>query len=185
MYLSSRMHPVPNQKEPFPPAGRNLAATASGAAQGQAQPMSTPCTTQRCISVGPDFGPEPFATNISEATLQNPYYRRALWTGAHMQVTLMCIPPSGEIGLERHEHVDQFLRLEQGQGRVMMGATQDNLTYQQDVTADSAIVVPSGTWHNVVNTGSQPLKLYSIYAPVKHPVGTIHCTKADSDEAGD
>ena len=122
-------------------------------------------------------------TNITEATLENPFFRRALWTGTHLQLTLMCIPPGGEIGLEMHSNLDQFLRLEQGDGRVMMGRTQNNLTYQRNVADDYVVFIPAGTWHNLVNTGNEPIKLYSIYAPVQHPAGTVHCTKADSDAA--
>ncbi|MEA4898632.1 cupin domain-containing protein [Bacillota bacterium Meth-B3] len=96
----------------------------------------------------------------------------------------MCIPPCGEIGLEMHPDLDQFLRLEQGRGRVMMGSTQTSLNYQRDVSENFAIFIPAGTWHNLVNTGDEPIKLYSIYAPVQHPAGTIQCTKADSDAAG-
>jgi len=122
-------------------------------------------------------------TNIEKATLENPFFRRALWTGAHLQLTLMCIPPCGEIGLEMHPNLDQFLRLEQGRGRVMMGPAQDNLNFQRNVSDGFAVFIPAGTWHNLVNTGKEPIKLYSIYAPVQHPAGTIHCTKADSDAA--
>jgi len=135
--------------------------------------------------MGEDYGPKPYVTNITNASLENPYYRRTLWTGEHLQLTLMCIPPKGEIGLEIHPDTDQFLRLEQGHGKAMMGPTQSNLNYQKDVGDNDAVFIPSGTWHNVVNTGDEPIKLYSIYAPVKHPAGTIHCTKADSDANAD
>lgn len=143
----------------------------------------TPCVNTRCNTIGEDFGPAPYVVNIEEATLQNPFFRRAIWTGSHLQLTLMCIPPNGEIGLEMHDNLDQFLRLEQGRGKVMMGSTQNSLGNQQDVSDNSAIFIPAGTWHNLVNTGKTPIKLYSIYAPVQHPAGTIHCTKADSDAA--
>lgn len=146
-------------------------------------PTNPPCCTNRCHCIGEDFGPDPYVTNITEATLENPFFRRALWTGTHLQLTLMCIPPGGEIGLEMHSNLDQFLRLEQGEGRVMMGRTQNNLTYQRNVADDYVVFIPAGTWHNLVNTGNEPIKLYSIYAPVQHPAGTIHCTKADSDAA--
>ncbi len=142
-----------------------------------------PCCTNRCHCIGEDFGPGPYVTDITRATLENPFFRRALWTGPHLQLTLMCIPPGGEIGLEMHSNLDQFLRLEQGQGRVMMGRTQNCLNFQQNVADDYAVFIPAGTWHNLVNTGDEPIKLYSIYAPVQHPPGTIHCTKADSDDA--
>ena len=132
-----------------------------------------------------DFGPEPFVVNIARATQQNPFYRRTLWTGCHLQLTLMCIPPCGEIGLEVHPDNDQFLRLEEGQGIVMMGACRERLNFQRPVCQDDAIFVPAGTWHNVVNTGRTPLKLYAIYAPPHHPHGTVHRTKAEGDAKGD
>ena len=132
-----------------------------------------------------DFGPEPFVVNIARATQQNPFYRRTLWTGCHLQLTLMCIPPCGEIGLEVHPDNDQFLRLEEGQGIVMMGACRERLNFQRPICQDDAIFVPAGTWHNVVNTGRTPLKLYAIYAPPHHPHGTVHRTKAERDAQGD
>ncbi len=132
-----------------------------------------------------DFGPAPFTTNIEYATIQNPYYRRALWTGDNLQLTLMCIPPCGEIGLEMHPQTDQFLRLEEGHGIVMMGNSKERLNFQKPVCQNDVVLVPAGTWHNIINTGSMPLKLYSIYAPPHHPHGTIHRTKAESDAMGD
>lgn len=146
-------------------------------------PTNPPCCTKRCHRIGEDFGPCPYVVDIEKATLENPFFRRALWTGTHLQLTLMCIPPCGEIGLEMHPDLDQFLRLEQGEGKVMMGKSRDCLSFQQNVCANSAIFIPAGTWHNLINTGDEPIKLYSIYAPVQHPPGTIHCTKADSDAA--
>lgn len=132
-----------------------------------------------------DFGPAPFVTNIARMAKQNPFYRRTLWTGCHLQLTLMCIPPCGEIGLEVHPDDDQFLRIEAGCGIVRMGPDRDKLPFQRQVTCGDAVFVPVGTWHNVVNTGNVPLKLYSIYAPPHHPYGTIHRTKAESDASGD
>lgn len=127
-----------------------------------------------------DRGPAPFVVNIEEAAEQNKTYRTALWTGNYLQVTLMSLQPGEDIGLEIHPHTDQFLRIEQGEGIVEMGRTPNNLNYRRKVKEDSAIMVPAGTWHNVVNTGKGPLKLYSIYAPPHHPHGTIHRTKADA-----
>ncbi|HIT34117.1 MAG TPA: cupin domain-containing protein [Candidatus Faecousia intestinigallinarum] len=132
-----------------------------------------------------DFGSEPFVVNIACATKQNPFYRRTLWTGRHLQLTLMCIPSYGEIGLEIHPDTDQFLRLEEGYGTVLMGSCKERLNFQRPVCPGDAIFVPAGTWHNVVNTGKTPLKLYSIYAPPHHPHGTVHRTKAESDARGD
>ena len=85
-----------------------------------------------------------------------------------------------DIGLEMHPDVDQFIRVEQGQGIVQMGKSRDNLTIERHVYDDSAIMLPAGTWHNLTNTGTIPLKLYSIYAPPNHPFGTVHTTKADA-----
>ncbi|MBI0581231.1 cupin domain-containing protein [Neobacillus cucumis] len=127
-----------------------------------------------------DYGPEPFVVNINEAAKQNNTYRTALWTGNHLQVTLMSLNVGEDIGLEMHSNVDQFLRVEQGQGIVHMGKSKDNLDFRRNIFDDTAIMIPAGTWHNVINTGNVPLKLYSIYAPPNHPFGTIHVTKADA-----
>ena len=126
-----------------------------------------------------DYGPEPYVVNVEELTLQNENYRTTAWTGANLQMTLMAIQPGEDIGLEVHDDHDQFLRLEQGSARVEMGASKDTLT-SWEAGADYAIFVPAGTWHNVTNTGSDAMKLYSIYAPAEHPHGTIHPTKADA-----
>lgn len=130
-----------------------------------------------------DHGKKPYVVNINEATKQNKTYRTAIWTGDHLQVTLMSIQVGEDIGLEIHPHVDQFLRLEQGHGLVQMGKRKDHLDFVRKVNDDSAIFVPAGTWHNVTNTGNIPLKLYSIYAPPNHPFGTVHKTKKAAMEA--
>lgn len=130
-----------------------------------------------------DFGPNPYAVNIEDATLQNETFRTALWTGTHLQMTVMSIPVGGEIGLEMHDGLDQFLRLEQGTGRVQMGDTEDNLDFEQEVSDDWVVLVPAGKWHNITNAGDEPLKIYSIYTPPEHDHGTVHKTKADSDAA--
>jgi mannose-6-phosphate isomerase-like protein (cupin superfamily) len=127
-----------------------------------------------------DNGPNPYVVNINEATKQNNTYRTALWTGTHLQLTLMSLNRGEDIGLEMHPDVDQFLRIEQGQGIVQMGKSKDNLNFERNVYDDSAIIIPAGTWHNLTNTGNTPLKLYSIYAPPNHPFGTVHATKADA-----
>ena len=127
-----------------------------------------------------DYGAEPFLVNINEATKKNNTYRTALWTGTHLQVTLMSLNVGEDIGLEIHPNVDQFLRVEQGQGIVRMGKGKGNLNFERNVYDDFAIMMPAGTWHNVINTGNIPLKLYSIYAPPNHPFGTVHVTKADA-----
>ncbi|WP_425495054.1 cupin domain-containing protein [Ornithinibacillus caprae] len=127
-----------------------------------------------------DYGTNPYVVNIEEATIQNNTFRTALWTGDDLQVTLMSIDVGDSIGLEIHPQVDQFLRIEQGEGIVRMGDRKENLPFEQRVLDNDAIMVPKGTWHNVINTGNTPLKLYSIYAPPEHPFGTVHQTKADA-----
>lgn len=128
-----------------------------------------------------DYGPNPFVINIDKATKQNNTFRTALWTGKHLQLTLMSIPVGGEIGLEVHPNIDQFIRIEEGQGLVKMGNRKDCLNFQRKVYDDYAFIIPAGKWHNLINTGDKPIKLYSIYAPPQHPYGTVHLTKADSD----
>lgn len=130
-----------------------------------------------------DYGPNPFAVNIEQAAKANQTFRTALWTGNHLQLTLMSILPGEEIGWESHGNLDQFIRIENGRGNVYMGEQKENPTFQQTVYPGYAFIVPAGTWHNLVNTSSQPLKLYSIYAPVQHPFGTVHMTKQDAENA--
>lgn len=142
-------------------------------------PVLPPCYWEKCIELR-DYGPNPYVVNIHKATEQNYFYRIALWTGEHLQVTLMSINPREDIGLEIHNDFDQFIRIEEGQGIVMMGNSPNNLFFQEKVYEDYAILIPAGTWHNLINTGCTPLKLYSIYAPPAHPHGTIHRTKKDA-----
>ncbi|AVZ38172.1 MULTISPECIES: cupin domain-containing protein [unclassified Dietzia] len=128
-----------------------------------------------------DHGPHPYVVNIEDETLSNTNYRTTLWTGKHMQMTVMAIAPGDDIGLEVHEDHDQFLRVEQGRGRVQMGPAEDRLEFDEEVGDDWVILVPAGSWHNVTNIGDEPLKVYSIYAPPEHAHGTVHATKAESD----
>ncbi|MCL1893682.1 MAG: cupin domain-containing protein [Holophagaceae bacterium] len=126
-----------------------------------------------------DYGPEPTVLNIEAYTLSNSNFRTTLWTGKHLQATLMTIPVGGDVGLEQHPDTDQFLRIEEGSANVLMGDTEDSLTFTQTAGKDFAIFVPAGKWHNIINTGDVPLKLYSIYSPAEHPHGTVHRTQED------
>ena len=126
-------------------------------------------------------GPNPFVTNIEADTLANENYRTTRWTGSNIQLTLMSIEPGRDIGLEVHEHGDQFLRVEAGRARVQMGPSEDDLPFDREVGDDWAILVPAGAWHNVTNIGDEPLKVYAIYGPPEHPTGTVHATKAEAD----
>jgi mannose-6-phosphate isomerase-like protein (cupin superfamily) len=121
--------------------------------------------------------------DIEEATLTNSNFRTVLFTGENLQMTVMRLGPGEEVGLEMHSHLDQFIRIEQGQARVTMGPSKDAVAETHDVADDWAVIIPGGTWHNVVNTGDGELKLYSLYAPPEHPDATVHRTRADSDAA--
>lgn len=121
--------------------------------------------------------------DIERATLDNQNFRTVVFTGEHTQLTLMRLGPGEDIGREAHPHLDQFLRIEQGSGRVEFGRTEEGIDETHDVADDWAIVVPAGVWHNVVNTGDGELKLYSLYSPPEHADGTVHVTKADAEAA--
>ena len=129
-----------------------------------------------------DNGPAPTVVSVEAMTLENENYRSTLWTGEHLQMTLMAIQPGHDIGLEVHPDTDQFLRIEQGTAKVSIGIDKDNL---QTWTASDAygIFVPAGHWHNLESIGDQALKVYSIYAPSHHPHGTVHITKEDAEAA--
>jgi len=115
-----------------------------------------------------------FVGDISDLTEQNSDYRRVLYTGKNMQLVLMSLRPGEEIGEETHPDIDQFFRIEEGSGEVVINGQASN------VKSDYAIVVPAGARHNVKNTGTQPLRLYTIYAPPEHKDKTIHATKEDA-----
>lgn len=131
-----------------------------------------------------DYGSQPFVVNIDQAAKQNNTFRTALWTGKHFQVTLMSIPVGEDIGLEIHPETDQFIRVEEGQGLVRMGNSRETVDFEQMAYDDFAVMVPAGKWHNIINTGNKPLKVYVIYAPPEHPFGTVHPTKASAGEHG-
>ena len=128
-----------------------------------------------------DYGPGPFVFNINHATNHNQNFRTTLWTGQDMQLTLMSIPVHGDIGVELHQDVDQFIRIESGHGKVYIGNRQNALRDVGNVNENYAIIIPAGMWHNIVNIGNCPLKIYSLYAPPHHPFGTVHKTKADAE----
>lgn len=128
-----------------------------------------------------DNGPNPYIKNIEHMATQNQNFRTAIWTGCHLQMTLMCIPACGDIGLEIHRDTDQFIRIEQGTAVVQMGDCPNRLEIEKTVCKGDGIFLPAGTWHNIINVGRNPLKVSSIYAPPNHPYGTVHRTKADAE----
>jgi mannose-6-phosphate isomerase-like protein (cupin superfamily) len=116
---------------------------------------------------------------IEKQTLENPYFRQVLFTGKHAQLVVMCLGPGEEIGDEVHRNVDQFFRIEQGEGKFVFNEKQERMVRDGD-----AVVVPAGTYHNVINTSKTvPLKLYTIYSPPNHPDGTVHKTRAEAEAA--
>lgn len=128
-----------------------------------------------------DIGPKPQILNIEKETLANENYRTTAWTGKYLQVTFMSIPVGGNVGLEEHPETDQFLRIESGKGKAVMGDSAEDLSIQEAVEDDSVILVPAGKWHDVINTGDEPLKLYTIYAPVHHAHGIVQATQEDAE----
>ncbi len=116
-----------------------------------------------------------YLTNIEKKSLENKYFREVLFTGPHSQLVVMSIAPGEDIGMETHDDVDQFIRVEAGAGKAILNGEEHNL---ED---GSAVVIPAGTQHNIVNSSrSEPLKLYTIYSPPEHPHGTIHKNKAEA-----
>ena len=130
-----------------------------------------------------DHGSEPFVFDIEAYTTENDTYRTSILTGEYMQMTVMSIPAGGDIGLEMHPDIDQFLRVEAGSGIVMMGDEEDDLDFEARVEHDFAIFIPAGKWHNLVNDSDEALKVYSIYSPSEHPHSTVHQTQAEGIEA--
>jgi len=130
-----------------------------------------------------DYGPGAFTVDIFKAALANNTFRTALWTGKHLQLTLMCIAPGEDVGVELHPSTDQILISAEGSGVACMGYRKDHLSWQQPIFEGSCVFVGAGTWHNIINTSDKPLKLISVYGPPNHPHGTIHETKAIAEES--
>jgi len=120
-----------------------------------------------------------FNANIEKATLENRNYRKVLYTSKHSQLVLMSLKPNEEIGMEVHSDNDQFFRFEKGQGKCVIDGN------EYEVKDGSAIVVPAGAKHNVINVSeSEDLKLYTIYSPAHHKDGVVRATKAEAEADG-
>ena len=117
-----------------------------------------------------------FVTNIEIETLKNEDFRRVLYTAENSQLVVMCIAPSDDIGEEVHD-VDQFIRIEKGEGQSVLNDV------ERDLTNGSVVIIPAGVKHNIRNTSAtEPLKLYTLYSPPHHKDGTVHHTKADAQK---
>ena len=118
---------------------------------------------------------------IEDQTVKNNYFRQVLFTGKHCQLVVMCLQPGEEIGNEVHPGTDQFFRIEEGEAQFIFNGSE-----QHTVGNGDAVVVPAGTYHNVINASkTKALKLYTVYSPPNHPDGTVHKTKAEADAAED
>lgn len=115
-----------------------------------------------------------YVEDIERATLENGDFRRVVYTGKNLQLVLMTLPPGCDIGSEVHEDIDQFFRIEEGEGEIHIDGNINK------VSDDFAVIVPAGARHNVVNTGSRPLRLYTLYGPPEHKDGVVH---QDKDQA--
>jgi mannose-6-phosphate isomerase-like protein (cupin superfamily) len=118
-----------------------------------------------------------YVDDIEAATVRNTDFRRVLYTGANLQLVLMTLQPGEEIGEETHDDRDQFFRIEEGKGVIVIDEK------RHEVEDDFAVIVPAGARHNVINSGSTPLKLYTLYGPPEHRDAVVHRTKRDA--AGD
>jgi len=116
--------------------------------------------------------------SIEKQTLKNNYFREVLFTGKHAQLVVMCLQVGEEIGNEVHNNVDQFFRIEQGEAKFVFNGKKEHIAKNGD-----AVIVPAGTYHNVINISKRQLKLYTVYSPPNHPDKTIHKTKADAEKA--
>src|SRR4030042_4917710 len=120
-----------------------------------------------------------FVGDIEKLTEKNDYFRQVLYTGTYAQLVVMCLQPGEEIGNEVHHTVDQFFRIEEGEAKFVFGNGEEHVVHDGD-----AVIVPAGTFHNVINTSSkEKLQLYTLYSPPNHPDGTIHKTKAEAETA--
>jgi len=118
-----------------------------------------------------------YHANIEQETLKNTYFRKVLFTGVHTQLVVMCIPPGEEIGTEVHEGVDQFFRVESGEGKFVIDGEETTLL------PDEVAIIPAGSMHNIVNTSqNSDLKLYTLYSPPNHPEGLINRDKKEAEE---
>ncbi len=115
-----------------------------------------------------------YIVDLEQKTLSNESFREVLYTAKNSQLVVMTIQPGEDIGVETHEGHDQFIRVEAGTAKALLDGE------EHELTDGFAVVIPAGTEHNIINTGTDKLKLYTLYTPPEHPDGTIHATKSDA-----
>lgn len=143
---------------------------------------TTNVVSQETSATLEDEGKKPWIIDIEEATMDNTDYRMAVWTGKYMQLVLMSLEPGEEIALELHSGNDQFLRIESGVARVLMGKEKDNLSFDKTIGDDWIMMIPAGYWHKIINVGQEPLKVYTLYGLPVHEAGTVHETHEDAKD---
>jgi mannose-6-phosphate isomerase-like protein (cupin superfamily) len=156
-------------------ASAQAAAPSSAGGATEAQGASAGAASASRPEAPPAAGVAPFQTNILQAARNNNAYRRVVFTGAKTQLALMTIPSGGDIGMETHANVEQLIFIASGQGKAVLNGA-ESMVHPGDV-----VVATPGTRHDIVNTGTEPLRIYTIYAPPNHIDGRVHQTKADAE----
>jgi len=136
---------------------------------------SAPTSSTPSTLTGAKLDARPFQTNVLEEAQKSDAYRRVLFTGVRSQLALMTIPPGGDLGLESHAHIEQLIFIASGQGKAVVNGVETPLA------AGDVLVATPNTRHNVVNTGSVPLRIYTVYAPPTHIDGRVHSSKTDAE----
>ena len=145
---------------------------------GDYRPKLKTFTCKVCLIKEGDAKMTGYVGNIEKQTSKNNYFRQVLFTGKNAQLVIMCLQRGEEIGDEVHPNVDQFFRIEQGEAKFIFNEKEEHIVHDGE-----AVIVPAGTFHNVINTGKGRLKLYTVYSPPNHPDGTVHKTKAEASKA--
>ncbi|MBG9980949.1 cupin domain-containing protein [Facklamia sp. DSM 111018] len=128
-----------------------------------------------------DRGKKPVVENIVDWTKANENFRTTVWTGEKLQMTLMTIEPDDEMGLEVHKGIDQLYVIVSGNGTCQVGPAKDNFEVETEISEFSAVFVPANMWHNIINKGSEPLKMYTLYSDTDHLPGTVHKTREEAE----
>ncbi len=143
--------------------------SSSCVSQGDAPERNTDCSDEH--------GGEVYSLSVFRTACKNRSFRENVWTGDHLQLTVMSIDRGDDIGVEVHNDTDQYIRVESGCAVALVGTSADNLSQKYRLSSGDAIFIPACTWHNIVNSGRGTLKLSSIYAPPHHPRCTVQKNK--------